>query len=88
MGNVQVQYKQRRGANEAGDDITDPAHYIKELLVEDYNSTKALYDSLPAEHQTTFKSFFDDEDVLESKACAEMWMNTNEEDPDTLNAAY
>ena len=50
MGNVQVQYKQRRGANEAGDDITDPAHYIKELLVEDYNSTKALYDSLPAEH--------------------------------------
>ena len=28
MGNVQVQYKQRRGANEAGTDITDPKEYL------------------------------------------------------------
>ena len=36
MGNVQVQYKQRRGANEAGDDITDPVDYLRMLLGEDY----------------------------------------------------
>ena len=25
---------------------------------------------------------------MESRAAAEMWMNTNEEDPDTLNATH
>ena len=52
MGNVQVQYKQRRGANEAGDDITNPLDYLRELLCEDYNSTKALYDGLSDDHKT------------------------------------
>ena len=88
MGNVQVQYKQRRGANEAGEDITDPVDYLKELLIEDYNTTKGLYDSLPDDQKTQFRSFFDDEDVLESKTCAEMWMNTYEEDMDTINTSF
>ena len=40
MGNVQVQYKQRRGANEAGSDITDPKDYLTELLTTDFDSSK------------------------------------------------
>ena len=88
MGNVQVQYKQRRGANEAGTEITNPLEYLRELLDSDFDATKALYDGLSEEHQTQFKSFFEGDDIMESKAGAEMWLNTNEEDEETIGAAY
>ena len=37
MGNVQVQYKQRRGAHEAGEEVTDPGEYLRMLLSEDFD---------------------------------------------------
>ena len=84
MGNVQVQYKQRRGANEAGSEVTNPLDYLRMLLQEDYDATKALYDGLPDEHKDAFRSFFEGEDVLESSTSAEFWLNTYEEDEATV----
>ena len=85
MGNVQVQYKQRRGANEAGADITDPKEYLTELLMADFATTKGIYDALDDDQKAQFRAFFgEDEDPLESDCAAEMWMTANEEDPEAI----
>ena len=83
MGNVQVQYKQRRGANEAGTDVTDPKDFFTEMLSDEqgkFDGLKAAYDGLDADKQDTFKSFFDGDDVMQSKQRFSMWLNENESD--------
>ena len=47
MGSVNVQYKERRGANEAGQQITNPVDYFNAIAhdAEDWNKLKALYDA-------------------------------------------
>ena len=52
MGNVQVQYKQRRGANEAGTEVTDPKDFFTELLSDEqgkFDDFKTAYDGLDAD---------------------------------------
>ena len=40
-------------ANQAAeDDITNPQQYIKKLLCDEYDTTKAFYDELSADEQT------------------------------------
>ena len=83
MGNVQVQYKQRRGANEAGTEVTDPKDFFTELLSDEqgkFDDFKTAYDGLDADKQAELKSFFDDDDVMQSKQRFTMWLNENESD--------
>ena len=72
----------------AEDDITYPQQYLKQLLCEDYDTTKAFYDEFSADQKTLFNSFFGGEEVLEFWYSAELWMNAYEDDPDVMKKAY
>ena len=44
MGNVQVQYKQRRGANEPGTEVTDPKDWFEHFIEDKFAEFKPQYD--------------------------------------------
>ena len=47
MGAVEVKYKHSRGTNQAGAIIVDPKDWMRELLINDFASTKAMYEAAP-----------------------------------------
>ena len=59
MGNLEVNYKQRRGSNEAGTEITDPLDFFREFLENNFNDFKPRYDSLPADKKAELRRIFD-----------------------------
>ncbi len=86
MGNVQVQYKQRRDGNTAGAEVTDPKDFIKMLFGDQaaFNNTKKMFDEMPADKQQAFKDVFGGDNVCESFQEAGMWLTENEDDDDVL----
>ena len=80
MGNVQVQYKQRRGANEPGTVITDPKDWFEAFIEDEFDNFKPMYEQLPQDKKNTFKEIFDGADVMNSKVSFNMWFNENSED--------
>ena len=87
MGNVQVQYKQRRGANEPGSEVTDPKDWFENIIEEQFDAMKPMYDALPGDKKSSFQSIFDDTDVMNSKASFQMWFNENSEDTEYMGQA-
>ena len=43
MGNVQVQYKQRRGANEPGSAVNDPKDWFEHFMEDHYDNFQPMY---------------------------------------------
>ena len=58
MGNVKVQYKQRRGGDEAGAEIDDAQAFFAEILNTQFNNTKAMYEGLDDEMKQAFLDIF------------------------------
>ena len=77
MGNVKVTYKQRRGANEAGAEISTAVDFFTEILKEQFSQTKALFDSLPPSKQEEFLNLFDGELDMTNEQTAGVWINEN-----------
>ena len=90
MGNVKVQYKQKRDGNEAGAEITDPKEFFKMMFEEEdqYAKTKAAFSQMPADKQAEFKAVFGETDVLESHADANNWILLVEADDDEFQEPY
>ena len=84
MGNVQVQYKQRRGANEPGSEVTDPKDWFEHFIEEKFDEFKPMYDQLPEDKKATFKAIFDDADVMMAKTSFNMWFNESSDDADYM----
>ena len=87
MGNINVSYKQRRGANEAGAECTEPLAYFENFIEDEFNKVKPLYDALPEDKKTEFKEIFDGMDVMRDATTFESWKNENEDDPEGLATA-
>ena len=81
MGSVQVEYKHRRGANEAGTPITKPKDWFNELIQdnEHWNNIKNLYDN-NGEARSQIDGIFEDSRVMENQTNAGMWLNEVEDD--------
>ena len=90
MGNVQVQYKQRRDGNEAGTEVTDPKDFFKMLLgdQQSWQATKALYEEMPADKQAAFKAAFGGAEVFSHQVTAAAWLTEIEDEEDDLQEAY
>ena len=84
MGNVQVQYKQRRGANEPGSTVNDPKDWFEHFLEDHYDNFQPMYNALPDDKKNTFKAIFDDTDVMNNKTSLSMWLNENSDDADFM----
>ena len=87
MGNAEVQYKARRGANAEGDIITDPKDWFDALKTDKYGELKARYDSLSDDKKNEFKQIFEGADVMGSVSNFELWINDMEDVPDELAQA-
>ena len=87
MGNVQVQYKQRRGANEPGSNITDPKDWFEAFQEDHFDNFKPLFDQLPDDKKNTFKEIFDGSDVMSNKTSFSMWLNESSDDAEYLAEA-
>ena len=81
MGQVQVEYKRRRGANEAGTPVTKPKDWFTELIQDSENWTKIknLYDN-NAEARSEIDRILEDSRVMENQTNAGMWLNEVEDD--------
>ena len=81
MGSVQVEYKHRRGANEAGTTVTNPKDWFTELITqqEHWTNVKNLYDN-NAEAREQIDSILEDPKVMENQTQAGMWLNENEDE--------
>ena len=84
MGMIQVQYKQSRGVNEPGTPVTDPKDWFEIFIQDCFDSFKPQYDALPDDKKNTFKSFFDESDVMANKSSFSMWLNESMDDTDYL----
>ena len=86
MGNVQVQYKQRRDGNAAGSAVTAPLDFMKNLFGDQdaWNNTTKLFAEMPPEKQAAFKAVFGSDDVIGNFQTAGMWITENEEEDDVL----
>ena len=51
MGNVQVEYKQRRDGHEPGSKVENPKDFLQRLFgdQDSWNVSKALFDQMPAD---------------------------------------
>ena len=78
MGNVTVQYKASRGSHLEGDPIDDPKDWLNCLLSEDFDSTKEMYDTAPADVQAEIDSIFDG-NIFLSKVQADMWLDLHDD---------
>ena len=87
MGAVSVKYKARRGANEAGSDVTDPIDFFENLLENQFDSYKPMYDSLDDDKKSAFKAIFDDSDVMQNRSTFQMWLNECDNDSELLGQA-
>ena len=87
MGNVQVQYKQRRGANEPGTEVTDPKDWFEHFIEDKFAEFKPQYDQLPDDKKNQFKQIFDDSDVMMAQTSFNMWFNENSDDADYMAEA-
>ena len=86
MGNVQVQYKQRRDGNAAGTEVKTPLDYMKMLFGDQdaWNNTTKMFAEMPADKQNEFKAVFGSDDVIGNFQTAGMWITENEEEEDVL----
>ena len=75
-----MQYKQRRGANEPGTDVTNPKDWFELFLEDHFDNFKPMYDALPGDKQAEFKAIFDDSDVMSNKTSFNMWFNESSDD--------
>ena len=89
MGNVHVEYKQRRDGNEPGTKVENPKDFLQRLFgdQDSWNVSKALFDQMPADKKSEFLSAFDGEAVMDHHVTAASWIALNEDDDDALEAA-
>ena len=72
MGNVEVAYKERRGAHAPGEPITDPKDWVEQLLKHDFAETKTMYDGAPIEVKAEINEVFG-ENIFGKWQDAKMW---------------
>ena len=89
MGNVEVQYKPRRGANAAGTEVTNPKDWWTHICNEDFDKVKAAFDAATPEQRAAVLAAMDgaDEETLRSAPSLEMWVNENEDDEEFMRDA-
>ena len=79
MGAVEVKYKHSRGTNEAGAIIVDPKDWMRELLINDFASTKAMYEAAPEATQAAIDEVFG-EKIFTSVHIARTWVVERQDD--------
>ena len=88
MGSFHCQlfYPGQRGSHAPGKLISDPHDWIRQLLITEFNETKAKYNAAPAEFKTQIDSVFG-KNIFNRKQDAQFWFDVNEYDDDAFARA-
>ena len=85
MGPVIVKYKAQRGPHAPGDVVKDPKDWFNQVIEEEFDLFKRLYDEASPEKKSRIAALFpDNQNVLEDQNYAGMWLAEHEADPEKL----
>ena len=82
-----MNYRASRGTHEPGEDITDSKEAFEHMFEHEYNNLQALYNNASADDKAAIDGIFGG-NIWGAKSEADMWLEMNEEDPATLDAAF
>ena len=91
MGNqagkpIRTVYEAKRGTHEAGSEITDPKDFFEDIINNQFNDVKALFDAADPDTQSQVADIFG-ENIFANQSAATMWFDENSEEPDDLQRA-
>ena len=81
MGNVQVTYRRSRAGHSAGTVITNPADWLEEILLENFDTYQGQYNGLSQQQKNAVNAAFGD-NVFSDASAAEAWFAEHSLDDD------
>ena len=87
MGNVNMKYKATRGSHDAGTEINNGEDFFKVFRESYFAELKPRYDQMDQAKKDQFMAIFGGMDVMRDQNSILGWINENEDDEDTMDAA-